>query len=283
MLQTLLAALCIIGASLIGVIIVYKLWREKLDLHLSYLVSFSAGVFLVTGSLLIYEANHAGLSLLYAGALALLGYFLAALLHHVWPETHHHHEDEHCHGHRRPDTARKLLIGDGVHNVADGIMLVTTFLISPALGVAAAISIAVHEVLQTISEFFVLRHAGFSARKAFVWCGVVATTIFIGIFIGYFAATFSGLELLLLALSGGFFLHVVVHDLFPKHRHHVSSAHFMKHLLLVVVGVALMLSVQLFISDGHTHGHEYEFEHHHSEYDHEHGHEYDEHHIHTHD
>jgi len=276
MLETLLAALLIVATSLLGVIFIYNIWREKLDAHLSYLVSFSAGVFLVTGAFVIYEANHAGLPWLQVFALALLGYLLAFGLHRFWPDTHHHHEDEHCERHQRPETARKLLVGDGVHNIADGIMLAVTFMVSPVLGITAAISIAIHEVLQTVSIFFVFRHAGYSARRAFVLNALVATTIFFGVFVGYFMSVFSSLELWLLALSGGFFLHVVAHDLFPKHKHHVSNSHFLKHLFLTFIGVILMLSVQLFLSDGHTHSHEVGHSHQHDEGTHSHSYEEDE-------
>jgi len=251
-----IAGLVVMLASLSGVLFTHKFAARFLEAKLAYLISFSAGVFLVTSGALALEvlelADSVGLGLL----MIAVGYLLAWGLEYLMPEAHQHHDPdcEHDHHHANKKSARKLLTGDAVHNVADGIMLVPAFLVSPVLGVAVTTSILIHEVLQEISEFFVLRQAGFSTKRALLANFVVSSTIFVGIFLSYLAVANHDVEVLLLALSAGFFLHVVLHDLIPKPHHHADSTGFAKHLLVLMVGLVVMSLVAFVIKGEHVHG-----------------------------
>ncbi|MCU0678123.1 MAG: ZIP family metal transporter [Candidatus Pacebacteria bacterium] len=267
-LQIIGAGLLVMLASLLGVLFTHKVAARFLEEKLSYLVSFSAGVFLVTSGALALEvfelADTAFMAVLLIGA----GYMLAWGLEYLIPETHQHHDPEcdHDHHHGNKTSARKLIVGDAVHNVADGIMLVPAFLVSPALGIAVTVSILIHEALQEVSEFFVLRQAGYSTKRALLVNFAVSSTIFIGIGLSYLAVVSHDLEVLLLALAAGFFLHVVLHDLIPKPHHHADSTGFVKHLVVLVIGLAVMSLVAFAIKGEHVHGegdmHAHEEEHH---------------------
>ncbi|MFW6209934.1 MAG: ZIP family metal transporter [Patescibacteria group bacterium] len=256
------AAFLVMLTSLAGVIFLHKTARQFLEERLAYLVSFSAGVFLVTAGALALEALHLFASAWQAlGAIA-LGYIAAWALHFVLPETHHHHDTACAHGH---GGARRLIVGDAIHNIADGIILVPAFMVSPILGVTVAASILVHEFLQEVSEFFVLRQNGYTTRQALTINFAVSSTIMIGVVVGGLALATLAVEGLLLALSAGFFLHVVVHDLLPKRRVHRSGAQLTEHVLIVALGVVAMASVNVLLGDAHIHGG--------GEHAHEHGHE----------
>jgi zinc transporter ZupT len=250
------AGLLVMLASLSGVLFTHQVAAKFLEEKLSYLVSFSAGVFLVTSGALALEvfelADTALMAVLFIGT----GYMLAWGLEYLIPETHQHHDPEcdHDHHHGNKTSARKLIVGDAVHNVADGIMLVPAFLVSPALGIAVTASVLIHEALQEVSEFFVLRQAGYSTKRALLINFAVSSTIFIGIGLSYLAVVSHDLEVLLLALSAGFFLHVVLHDLIPKPHHHADSAGFVKHLAILVVGLTLMSLIAFAIKGEHVHG-----------------------------
>jgi zinc and cadmium transporter len=262
------AGLLVTLASLSGVIFTHKVAAKFLEEKLSYLVSFSAGVFLVTSGALALEVFELADTALMAVVLIAVGYLLAWGLEYLIPETHQHHDPD-CdqnHEHGTKKSARKLIVGDAVHNMADGIMLVPAFLISPALGVAVTVSILIHEALQEVSEFFVLRQAGYSTKRALTINFLVSSTIFIGMGLSYLAVVNHDLEVLLLALSAGFFLHVVLHDLIPKPHHHTDSIGFVKHMLVLLVGLALMSLVAFAIKGDDVHGvgahNEHEEEHH---------------------
>jgi zinc and cadmium transporter len=250
------AGLLVMLASLSGVLFTHKVAAKFLEEKLSYLVSFSAGVFLVTSGALALEvfelADTALMAVLFIGA----GYVFAWGLEYLIPETHQHHDPDcaHDHQHANKTSARKLIVGDAVHNIADGIMLVPAFLVSPALGVAVTVSVLIHETLQEVSEFFVLRQAGYSAKRALFINFLVSGTIFVGIGLSYLAVVSHDLEVLLLALAAGFFLHVVLHDLIPKPHHHTDSTGFVKHLVILLVGLAVMSLVAFAIEGEHVHG-----------------------------
>lgn len=243
-------------ASLAGILFTHKVAAQFLEEKLSYLVSFSAGVFLVTSGALALEVFELADTALIAVVLIAVGYLLAWGLEYLIPETHQHHDPDcdHDHHHGNKKNARKLIVGDAVHNVADGIILVPAFLVSPALGMAVTVSILIHEALQEVSEFFVLRQAGYSTKRALTINFLTSSTIFIGIGLSYLAVVNHDLEVLLLALAAGFFLHVVLHDLIPKPHHHADSAGFAKHLLVLVVGLAVMSLVAFAINSEHAHG-----------------------------
>jgi zinc and cadmium transporter len=254
----LLAALVVMITSLVGIVFVQKTAAKFLEDKLSFLVSFSAGVFLITSGALAFEVFELATSLWVGVLLISLGYFLAWLLQVMLPETHHHHEPNSCgHSHAK---ARNLIIADGIHNMADGVILVTAFSVSPALGLAVTTSVVIHEALQEVSEFFVLKKAGYTSRQALLINFAVSSTILIGVALGYFALASHGLEVFLLAISAGFFLHVVIHDLLPKKSHHESVSSFAKHIALVATGALIMGFIANALSEGHVHGDSHEKE-----------------------
>ena len=120
--------------------------------------------------------------------------------------------------------------------------IVAAFAASPLLGIASTVSILVHEVLQEISEFFVLRGAGLPVRTALMYNFLVSSTILIGSIGGYFLLEqFAAIEVPLLGLAAGSYLIVVFHDLIP---HSFNSArergHYGKHVMFFLTGIALM-------------------------------------------
>lgn len=260
LIEILIAAGVIMTASLVGVLFVGQVARGFLEERLSFLVAFSAGVFLVTSGALALEVFEIYTDALWTGVgLIVVGYGLASALEALLPETHHHH-DPAC-GHSHGKGARKLMIGDAVHNIGDGIILVPAFLVSPALGMAVTVSIFIHEALQEISEFFVLKQAGYSTKRALAINFAISSTILIGVGLSYLALASHELEGMLLAVSAGFFLHVVVHDLLPKRHAHETFSAFVKHLALVLIGLVVMAGVTVALGKSHSH-HEGDHEHH---------------------
>ena len=246
------AAVVVMAVSLTGVIFAYRATARWVEYRLPFLVSFSAGVFLVTAGGLALEVFEIAESVWQGAVFILAGYILAFLIHRLLPEAHHHHDAECSSQHGA--AARKLIIGDAIHNIADGVVIVVAFTASLSLGIAALISIVIHEALQEVSEFFVLRRAGYSVKRALGINLAVSSTILIGVGLGYFALASHELEVMLLALSAGFFLHVVFHDLLPKPQEQERMEDFFVHGLVVLLGALLMGFVVEATTDGHSHG-----------------------------
>ena len=221
-------------ASLIGAISVWQKIGLTIEKNLHYLVSFSAGVFL----LIAYELGHeAGW-----GAWILLGVASSLLLFRLLPDFHHHHDNEHNdHNHSSID-ARRVIISDAIHNIGDGILLVAAFSVSSALGLATTLSIFIHEIIQEISEFFVLKQAGFTTKKALMLNFLTSSTILIGAIGGYFLLEkFEAIELPLLGITAGAFFVIVLHDLVPHSIKSIKTKkHAFQHVLWFALGAVLI-------------------------------------------
>ncbi len=248
MVLIILASLLAMSASLVGVIAVWKRAGRSIERNADFLISFSAGVFLVIAYNLASESvEHAstlgsGLLWIFFGALGIW------VLFKVLPILHTHQDDEH--GEESTIDVRRMLLGDGLHNIGDGILLAASFAVSTSLGIAAAISVFVHELIQEISEFFVLRGAGYSARQALTLNFLISSTVLIGSVGGFFLLdSFEVLEGPFLGLAAGAFLVVVLHDLIP-HSVRASNGrlHLVKHLVWFAVGIALMAGVSTLVA-----------------------------------
>ena len=234
-------------ASLVGVFFISSSTGKLFERNMGYLVSFSAGVFLIIAYGLSTETlEHAP-----SAAQGVLYIFLGALgiwtLFKLMPALHDHPEKGGEHSH--PIDPRRVLASDALHNVGDGILLAASFAVSPALGFAAAASVFVHELLQETSEFFVLRAAGYSIRKALGWSFLVSCTILVGALGGYyFLDLFESLEPILLGLSAGAFLVVVLSDLIPHSvRDARSTSHYAAHIAWFVLGTILMFLLAAYL------------------------------------
>jgi len=265
MTEALLGAMVVMMVSLIGVVFTIGTARAWFEKNLSFLVSFAGGVFLVTAGALTLEVFEIADAWWQGAGLIVVGYVLALVLHKLLPETHHHHGPDCHHTHRK---AKKLIVGDAIHNIADGIVLVVAFSVSPALGLGVLLSVVIHEALQEVSEFFVLRQAGYSVKKALMINFAVSSTILLGVALGYLALASHELEVLLLALSAGFFFNVVLHDLLPKRSEHGTG--WLTQIAVVVAGVLVMAGAQWAVGAGHEHGHDHDEKHGHTEKDHDH-------------
>jgi len=237
------------AASLVGVIAVWKRAGRAIERNADFLISFSAGVFLVIAYNIASEAvEHAstlgsGLVWIFSGALGI--WVLFKLL----PALHVHPEEDDDEAESRPIDVRRMLVGDAFHNIGDGILLAASFAVSVPLGMAAAVSVFIHELIQELSEFFVLRAAGYTARQALTLNFIISSTVLVGSVGGFFLlSSFQVLEAPFLGLAAGAFLVVVLHDLIP---HSVRSSsgrlHYLKHLVWFAIGVGLMLGVSTIV------------------------------------
>jgi zinc and cadmium transporter len=233
------------SASLIGVIVFWKWLGTMIERNLSYLVSLSAGVFAVIAYNLCFETFEATTSVRDTFIWIILGAVIIWILFELMPDFHHHHDQaEGKHVHNAID-ARKILASDAVHNIGDGILLATTVTVNPILGAYTAFSIFLHEIVQEMSEFFVLRQADYSVIKALAWSFLVSTTILIGSIGGYWLiSSIKIIEGPLLGISAGSFIVVILNDLIPHSvRYSLESKSYHKHILWFLIGIVVMVVV----------------------------------------
>lgn len=234
-------------ASILPIIFINKHLSDFLNKNIHYLISFSAGVFLMTSGFIIFEVFGIFDSIIKTVLLVIVGFVMSKMLVFVFPETHHHHDDC-CSGHKK--ITKKIIMGDSLHNIADGLLLASSFLISPNLLFPLFLSILIHEILQEISEFFVLKEAGYSTKKALIINFLTSLTIFIGVALGLYLGNNENLQAIILAISSGFLLNIVFDDLLP-HQHKDNTKIFLKHIMILCIGLSLMFSLIFLFSHLH--------------------------------
>lgn len=249
MIEILFYSVVIMLASLVGVFSVWQRAGRVIERNLNLLVSFSAGVFLVIAYQLAVETTeHSGTfgsGFVWIAAGALTVWFLFKFL----PSFHHHHAEEFETGHHSRLDARRIMISDAIHNTGDGLLLAASFAVSSSLGALAALSIFVHELVQEMSEFFVLRQAGYSVKRALALNFALSAMILFGALGGFLLLeSFEAFEVPLLGLASGAFSVVVFHDLIPHSvRTSRHEKHYLRHVMWFSMGAVLMFVVGLVV------------------------------------
>lgn len=241
-----ITSLVVMLVSLSGVVFLWSYLRRLLEGNLHYLVSFAAGVFAVVSVILLWRSFHISGEPVVALGSFLLGFLAIHALHIIFPESHHHHahECEQCEtGHTRSEAIR-VLASDALHNIGDGLLLAPAYIADISLGVAATIGVLVHEMVQEISEFFVLRESGYTIPQALLRNFLVSATILIGSIGGFFIASHDAIIAILVGIAGGGFLHVVTLDLLPNSFQKTRTARQRRRFLYAVLaGAAVILAV----------------------------------------
>lgn len=249
--QSLIAAIAIMAISLSGLLFFvgsFRFWAER---NLHYLASFAAGVFLVVAIDLTTESfEMIGNTPLALGIIAGGAFLVFTLLKWI-PEGHHHHSPDEEEPHTRAN-ARAILWGDGIHNIADGVLLPAVFLVGPELAIPLVIGIIVHEFVQEVSEFFVLREAGYTTAQALIRNFLISATVLIGVVLGVFLVGTENIVGPILGLAAGAFFYVVFWDLLPRTiTRSQETKRYSSYALAAILGVLVMLSVNIFTGHGH--------------------------------
>lgn len=222
-----------------------------------FVVPIAVGVFLsLVLNELIPETVEAspewGAIVIMVGFLAF--YILAHKLHQKY-----HHEAEDC---DRKGAAALVLIGDAIHNFADGIVLGGAFLVDPAIGVATAIGLALHEVPQEIVEFGILLRAGYTRLRAVLLNLLSASTVVLGtLLVVLLSSHIAEYVWVLVALAAGNLLFLAASDLLP--RIHGNLTHYRSiwySALSIMFGFLIMTAVLSWVHGefGGVHAHEEE-------------------------
>ncbi len=242
---TLLSVFLVSLISFIG-IITLSIKTNKLRTFLIYMISFSAGTLLGDAFLHllpeIIEKNGFGTDI----ALYILGgitsfFVLEKVIH--WRHCHENILDEtHIH-----PFAYTNLVGDGLHNFLDGVIVAASYIISVPVGLATTLAVLLHEIPQEIGDFGVLIHAGFSKSKALAVNFVSALFAVLGAILALLLNNYiENLELVLTPLAIGGFIYIAGSDLIPElQKHSTKLSHSILQLLAFIAGILVMLALLL--------------------------------------
>ncbi len=226
--------------SLLGLVGVFSLYvrEETLFSIIRFMVAFAAGAML-TGAL-AHLLPKALASTEWAAEIAILGFSTFFLLERVlhW---HHCHEEGKCEVH--PVTTLTI-IGDGIHNFIDGLVIAAAFLVDRATGWLTTIMIIGHELPQELGNFSILVFGGYEKKKAILWTFLSQATCILGGLIGWFF-TPDWLKAPLLAFAAGGFIYIAASDLVPELHKEKDLRKSMRHFIAFLLGVAFMIGIKL--------------------------------------
>src|SRR3989339_306044 len=240
--------------SLISFISVFTLAFSKQGLEriVLILVSLSAGGLLGGAFLhLIPEALEELSGTLEADAsvtvflYVIFGFCLFLIIEQFLHWHHDHHGEQCCKEERHLKSKKALstliLVGDGVHNLLDGLVIAAAFVVSPATGIVTTLAVALHELPQEIGDFGVLVFSGLKRSKALFYNFLSGLTAVLGGFIGFmFAEQSESVAVYLLPIAAGGFIYLAASDLIPEIKHSESSIRMFLHVFVLIVGIALM-------------------------------------------
>lgn len=234
-------------ASLIGIFFLGKN-KKFFNKFIMILVAFASGAMLGTSFFDLIPESFENLGNFNFVIIGLIIFFvLESLIH--W----HHSHRENCEKCFHPVVYLNIL-GDGLHNFLDGIIIAASFLVNIPTGVAVSIAILLHEIPQEIGDFAVLVHGGLSKTKALLFNFLSATLAILGAIFGYlFLTTLENIIPYVIAIAAGSFIYIAVSDLFPELHKENNYLKIILQILFLVLGVIVIWFV---FGGGHVgHGH----------------------------
>ncbi len=241
LIYSLLAVIAVSLLSFIGIFAI-SLDEKKLDNILFILVSFAAGSILGAAYFdLLPEALEMAenaLTFIYV-ALGFVGFFF--LERFIYWYHGHAHETEIG----KKSVVKSLVylnvLGDGVHNLIDGMIIAASFFLDVSIGVVSTIAVMFHEVSQEVGDFGVLVFGGFTKRKALLFNFLSALTAVVGALFSFlFSVHTEGFIGFLIAFAAGGFIYLAASELIPEIQQEKDLKKSIIQFILFIFGLVLV-------------------------------------------
>jgi zinc and cadmium transporter len=154
----------------------------------------------------------------------------------------------HCHiptsEHHPHPVVTMNLIGDGVHNFIDGMVIAASYSVNIGLGFTTTLAVILHEIPQEIGDFGVLVNGGLSPRRALLYNFFSALAALAGavaaLLVGPLIKNFS---IFLLPVTAGGFIYIAGSDLIPELQHCEDLKETIIQFLAIVLGIGIMAAL----------------------------------------
>lgn len=243
--------LSILGVSLLSFIGAFTLlFRDALLKRIVFiLVSVSVGALLGDALLhIIPEIFESEVNKSYLSISIFAGIFFFFILEKFLRFRHSHGEVEEskdsleAHSHAGTKHLKYIInSADALHNLLDGAIITSGFLVSPELGWTTTLAVVLHEIPQEIADFGVLIHSGMSKKMALLSNFISALFAFLGALLVYsFGSISESLTNIILAFAGGGFIYIACSDLVPELHKTTSPRHSLVQVVSIILGFVLM-------------------------------------------
>ncbi len=152
----------------------------------------------------------------------------------------------HCHVPTSEDHPHPVvfmnIIGDGLHNLFDGLAVAASYIISVPVGIATTVAVILHEIPQEIGDFGVLIHGGLSPRKALLMNLLSALFAIVGAVIALMAGPHIQESLVVvLPVTAGGFIYMANSDLIPSLHGQKDYPRAWLQLVFILLGIGVMV------------------------------------------
>lgn len=156
----------------------------------------------------------------------------------------------HCHERECPIHvfAYLSLLGDGIHNFIDGMIIASSFmanvpwgLANVPLGLATTFAVVTHEIPQEIGDYGILVYGGLSKAKALFFNLVSALMAVLGALFMLVLAPYLPSLNYFLVFAAGSFIYIATTDLIPELQKERNAWRSLIQFVLLLLGILLML------------------------------------------
>ncbi|MFH0905306.1 MAG: ZIP family metal transporter [bacterium] len=199
----------------------FVIGAKRVGRAMPLLVGFATGALLAAGMFDLLPESFAelgGKAPIYVVAGILLLLIFEQILH--W---HHEHRGdcENCHSRI---VGYSVLLGDGLHNFLDGVLIASAFLADREVGIITTLAVILHEIPQELGDFAVLLKSGLKPSRALWFNFLSALAAVAGALIAYFAlARVEAVTPYIVAIGAGGLLYIALVDLLSEMRTHGES------------------------------------------------------------
>jgi zinc and cadmium transporter len=133
------------------------------------------------------------------------------------------------------------LVGDGVHNFLDGMIIAAAYLTATPLGITTTLAVLFHEIPQEIGDFGVLVYGGLSRGRALLYNLFSALTAVAGaVSIVLLGSLIASTVPLIIPFAAGGFIYIAGTDLMPELHKRFTPKDSLMQTAAIVLGVSLM-------------------------------------------
>jgi len=242
LIYSLISVILVSLISLIGIGILF-LNKKILKKVVLILVSFSAGALIGDSFIhLLPEAVEEKGFTIYISLFIILGILIFFIIEKFVHWIHCHVPVSRNHTHT---FAFMNLIGDGLHNLIDGLVIGASYLVNIQVGIATTVAVILHEIPQEISDFGVLLQGGFTKTRALFYNLLAAITAILGTLISLFLGkNFTGYKMFLIPLTVGGFIYIAASDLIPELHKEIKISKSIMQILGIILGILVMVSLR---------------------------------------
>lgn len=181
----------------------------------------------------------------------ILGFFLLEKLL-LWRHCHSHDCETHSEEHFHQPAGTLIVMGDGIHNFVDGVLIAAAFFTDINLGIVTSLAVAAHEIPQEVGDFAILLQSGYSKTKALMYNMLSSLGTLLGGILAYFSL--GNLHEALpyfLALAASSFIYIAVADLIPTLHKKTHAKAALQQMALILAGVLLITLVNHYTEGFH--------------------------------